>query len=370
MAGRGSSTTGRRADRLPAGRRRRRQRPRRAGLGPPRSRPPGTGPAAAGDRRGVGARARPARPHADQLRRVPWNGPYYQRLGFRVLDDAPADARPAPPPRARGRSRPGPPAPRRDAPARRPAHDRPRAVRPRGRDPRRLMGGLRPRRGGRRPPARPGVAAAVFPCGPEREIYNNALLDRDLGPAERAAAIDTMEAAYRSAGVGRYAAWVHESDEGMRAALTGRGYGVDESTRAMAMALDDLPPATPRPSSSSRRPTGSSTCGSSACSPGLLGGADPRAFHVLVARLRRRERRDRDGLRPRRRLRDLQRDHARAGAAARARHGAHRAPRCTPPRSAAARPRACSPRRWPSGSTRPSASATSGRILEFVPRLG
>ena len=30
-----------------------------------------------------------------------------------------------------------------------------------------------------------GVAAAVFPTDPERGVYNNALLDRDLGPAER-----------------------------------------------------------------------------------------------------------------------------------------------------------------------------------------
>ena len=63
-----------------------------------------------------------------------------------------------------------------------------------------------------------GVAAAVFPNGPERAVYNNALLDRDLGPAERAAAVGAMEAAYTSA-------------------------------------------------SSSRRRTGPSTCGSSGCPP-------------------------------------------------------------------------------------------------------
>ena len=53
-------------------------------------------------------------------------------------------------------------------------------------------------------------------------------------------------AAYRSAGVDRYAAWVHESDEGMRAELTGRGYTLEESTRAMGMALDDLSRRAPR----------------------------------------------------------------------------------------------------------------------------
>jgi hypothetical protein len=62
-----------------------------------------------------------------------------------------------------------------------------------------------------------GVAAAVFPKGPERAVYNNALLDRDLGRTERAAAVDAMTAAYGSARIERYAAWVHESDEGMRA---------------------------------------------------------------------------------------------------------------------------------------------------------
>ena len=40
-----------------------------------------------------------------------------------------------------------------------------------------------------------GVAAAVFPKDPERAVYNNALLDRDLGGSERAAAVDAMAAA-------------------------------------------------------------------------------------------------------------------------------------------------------------------------------
>ena len=75
-----------------------------------------------------------------------------------------------------------------------------------------------------------GVAAAVFPKDPERAVYNNALLDRDLGRTERAAAVDAMAAAYGSAGIDRYAAWVHESDEGMRAELSGRGFAIAEST--------------------------------------------------------------------------------------------------------------------------------------------
>lgn len=79
-----------------------------------------------------------------------------------------------------------------------------------------------------------GVAAAVFPDGPARDIYNNAVL-------ERAEAIDLMESAYAAAGVDRYAVWVHEGDAELRAALGARGYAVAESTRAMGRSLDDLP---------------------------------------------------------------------------------------------------------------------------------
>ena len=59
-----------------------------------------------------------------------------------------------------------------------------------------------------------GVAAAVFPHEPERSVYNNAVLERDLAARERTEAIDAMESAYQSQGVTRFAAWVHESDDG------------------------------------------------------------------------------------------------------------------------------------------------------------
>src|SRR4051794_12882192 len=85
-----------------------------------------------------------------------------------------------------------------------------------------------------------GVASAVFPRGPERSVYNNAWLDRDMGGAERAEAIAAMEAAYASAGVGRFAAWVHERDAPLRADLEVRGYTVDTVTRAMGMATGEL----------------------------------------------------------------------------------------------------------------------------------
>ena len=38
-----------------------------------------------------------------------------------------------------------------------------------------------------------GVSVCVFPAEPERAVYNNALLARDLDPECSASAIDTME---------------------------------------------------------------------------------------------------------------------------------------------------------------------------------
>ncbi len=86
----------------------------------------------------------------------------------------------------------------------------------------------------------PGVAAAVFPDEPERSVYNNALLERRLTAPERRAALEAMEDAYRAAGVTRFAAWAHESDEAMRLDLERRGYHLDVTTRAMGISLDEL----------------------------------------------------------------------------------------------------------------------------------
>src|SRR5690242_18190757 len=61
----------------------------------------------------------------------------------------------------------------------------------------------------------PGVTSAVFPEEPERSVFNNAVLARALGPAQRAEVLDAMAQAYASASVARFAAWVHESDEAM-----------------------------------------------------------------------------------------------------------------------------------------------------------
>lgn len=129
----------------------------------------------------------------------------------------------------------------------------------------------------------PGVAAAIFPSEPERAVYNNALLDRDLGPVDRAHALDGMEAAYAAAGVTRFAAWVHERDEGTRAEVLRRGYAPDGSTRAMGMRLDRI--RLPRPEIE-LGPAGWAACLRILGVPeGFLAGADRSAFRVLVARL-------------------------------------------------------------------------------------
>jgi GNAT superfamily N-acetyltransferase len=131
-----------------------------------------------------------------------------------------------------------------------------------------------------------GVSAAVFPHEPERSVYNNALFDRDLGPDDGARAIEAMEAAYGAAGVDRYAAWVHESDDGMRAELSGRGYTVAETTRAMGMSLEDISPTL-----SEHRfvrpiwPEYLRYLQKVGVPAGLLGGADSSRFHLLMARV-------------------------------------------------------------------------------------
>jgi len=86
----------------------------------------------------------------------------------------------------------------------------------------------------------PGVTTAIFPEEPERGVYNNALLDRDLNALERARALEAMEAAYAVAGVDRFAAWVHEADSAWQCDLERLGYTLDARTRAMGMAVDDL----------------------------------------------------------------------------------------------------------------------------------
>jgi ribosomal protein S18 acetylase RimI-like enzyme len=122
----------------------------------------------------------------------------------------------------------------------------------------------------------PGVAAAVFPKAPERDVYNNALL-------ERPDAIDAMEEAYAAAAVTRFAAWVHESDGKLAGELERRGYALDTTTRAMGMSLDDL--ELPRPRIELAPLDWSEYLRIVGVPPGFQSGADPAAFHILIARL-------------------------------------------------------------------------------------
>ena len=129
----------------------------------------------------------------------------------------------------------------------------------------------------------PGVTAGVFPCGPERAVLQQRPPRARPRAAERADAIEAMEAAYGAGGVTQFAAWVHESDPPMRGDLERRGYTLQETTRAMGMALDDI--RLPRPEIELAPADWGEYLRASGFPPGLLAGADPARFHVLVAPL-------------------------------------------------------------------------------------
>jgi ribosomal protein S18 acetylase RimI-like enzyme len=128
-----------------------------------------------------------------------------------------------------------------------------------------------------------GVAAAIFPNEPERSVYNNALLERQLDPLARADALDAMETVYASAGVSRFAAWVHESDVPMRHDLIRRGYTLDTSTRAMATTLDDL--RLPRSDIDLAPADWHEHLRIAGVPENFLAAADRAAYHILLARL-------------------------------------------------------------------------------------
>jgi ribosomal protein S18 acetylase RimI-like enzyme len=129
----------------------------------------------------------------------------------------------------------------------------------------------------------PGVSAAVFPNEPERLVYNNALVHLNLTAEKRERAMSAMEAAYASAGVTDFAAWVHESDAALRTDIERRGYVLGESTRAMGMALADV--SAPRPQVDLATLAWPEYLRTFGFPEGLLTGGDVGAFHVLVARL-------------------------------------------------------------------------------------
>jgi GNAT superfamily N-acetyltransferase len=129
----------------------------------------------------------------------------------------------------------------------------------------------------------PGVAAAIFPSEPERNVYNNAILERDLPAPDRANAVAAMETAYDARDVTRFAAWVHETDEPLRSELERRGYTVDETTRAMGMRLTDI--LVPRPALELGTAGWDDFLRIFGFPERLLDGADHSAFHLLFARL-------------------------------------------------------------------------------------
>jgi ribosomal protein S18 acetylase RimI-like enzyme len=128
----------------------------------------------------------------------------------------------------------------------------------------------------------PGIAAAVFPSEPARSVYNNALVERDLGTAGRAAALDAAQSAYAAAGIERFAVWVHESDEMLRDDVVARGYALDTTTRAMGVALADLRVAPPTIDAETADLVAHARVGG--LPAGLLDAVDGGPFHVLVAR--------------------------------------------------------------------------------------
>jgi ribosomal protein S18 acetylase RimI-like enzyme len=130
---------------------------------------------------------------------------------------------------------------------------------------------------------RPGVAAAVFPYPPERTVYNNALLAGGLSGREGHEALEAMEDVYATAGVDRFAAWVHETDHRMQRELEGRGYRIDTTTRAMGMAFAET--LLPRPQIDLAPPDWLEHLRIADVPAGFLAGADPTAFRVAVARL-------------------------------------------------------------------------------------
>jgi ribosomal protein S18 acetylase RimI-like enzyme len=134
----------------------------------------------------------------------------------------------------------------------------------------------------------PGAVAAVFPHGPERDVYDNAILARGLDRDGAGRAIGAIEACYEAAAVGGFAVWAREGEETMLAALRARGYELVETTLAMAMPLGDA--ALPRPAIPGVEIGGAGWddylryLRRLGLPPELLTGVEPSAYRVLAAR--------------------------------------------------------------------------------------
>jgi ribosomal protein S18 acetylase RimI-like enzyme len=130
----------------------------------------------------------------------------------------------------------------------------------------------------------PGAAIGVFPTPPERAVYNNTVLARDLDGSRSADAVSTIEQVYAAVEIERYAIWAHESEEASIAELERRGYHVDTSTRAMAMSLEAI--LVPRPQLELGPPAWHEyleLLTILGVPDGLLARVDASSFHVKVA---------------------------------------------------------------------------------------
>jgi ribosomal protein S18 acetylase RimI-like enzyme len=118
-----------------------------------------------------------------------------------------------------------------------------------------------------------GFLAAVFPQGPELDVFNNALL-------RHPSALPVVEDAYRAAGVERYAVWVAGDDLEAVGLLERRRYRLDTTTAAMGIEL-----AGPVPAPGFE--AGASTWAeyADAFLGGLLAGIDARGFRVVTGLL-------------------------------------------------------------------------------------
>jgi ribosomal protein S18 acetylase RimI-like enzyme len=128
-----------------------------------------------------------------------------------------------------------------------------------------------------------GGVAAIFPAGPERLFYNNAVLARGLDEDATREATDAILARYTEAGVKRYAIWVHDAEDAGMTEMAGRGFRVDTATRAMAMSLHEI--ALERPEIDLGPSDWSDYLRILEVPEGTLAGVDPGEFHVLIGRL-------------------------------------------------------------------------------------
>jgi ribosomal protein S18 acetylase RimI-like enzyme len=128
----------------------------------------------------------------------------------------------------------------------------------------------------------PGVDVGVFTDGPERDVFNNAVLGHALPDGDRTAAVDAMVATYDEAGITAYAAWIHESDSAMLDELTRRGFHHQETTWAMGRRLDGR---VPEPAVEVEDGDWHEYLRVLELPGGLLLDAEPADFHVATARL-------------------------------------------------------------------------------------